>query len=121
MLVIPGINDSNEEFKAAFKFVQSVGAEVPWHVSRFYPAYKVLDTPVTPMETLQRAGEIGQAAGLRHVYQGNVPGETDEDTYCYHCSSLLIDCYGFYVRRNRLRRGCCRDCGTPIDGIGMSA
>ena len=58
-LVIPGVNDSDEELKAIAEFVRSVGVEVPWHVSQFYPAHKMLDRPVTPMETLRRAGDIG--------------------------------------------------------------
>jgi len=118
-LVIPGINDSDEELKAIAEFVYSVGAEVPWHVSQFYPAHKMLDRPVTPMETLQRAGDIGRAAGLRYVYEGNVPGEKGENTYCYNCDSLLIDRYGFYVRSNRIHDGRCPDCNELIDGIGM--
>jgi pyruvate formate lyase activating enzyme len=120
-LVIPGVNDSDEELKAIAEFVHSVGVEVPWHVSQFYPAHKMLDRPVTPMETLRRAGDIGRAAGLRYVYEGNVPGEKGENTYCYKCDSLLIDRYGFYVRANRIRAGCCPDCGAMIEGIGMSA
>lgn len=120
-LVIPGVNDSDEELQSIARFVHSVGVEVPWHISQFYPAFKMLDRPVTPMETLQRAGDIGRAEGLRYVYEGNVPGVKGEDTYCYHCGSLLIDRYGFHVQRNRLRSGCCPDCGTTIDGVGMSA
>ena len=120
-LVIPGINDSDEELTAVAEFVRSVGAEVPWHVSQFYPAHKMLDRPVTPMETLRRAGDIGRKAGLRYVYEGNVPGEKGEDTYCYHCRALLIDRYGFYVRENSIHQGCCPECGVSIDGIGMSA
>ena len=120
-LVIPGINDSDEELKAIAEFVCSVGEEVPWHVSQFYPAYKMLDRPVTPMETLHRAGDIGRTAGLRYVYEGNVPGERGENTYCYNCNALLIDRYGFYVRANRIRNGRCPDCGAMIDGIGMGA
>ena len=119
-LVIPGVNDSDEELKEIAEFVHSVGVEVPWHVSQFYPAHKMLDRPVTPMETLRRAGDLGRAAGLRYVYEGNVPGEKGENTYCYKCNSLLIDRYGFYVRTNRIRDGACPDCGTSIDGIGMS-
>jgi len=119
-LVIPGVNDSDEELKAIAEFVHSVGVEVPWHVSQFYPAYKMLDRPVTPTKTLRRAGDIGRAAGLRYVYEGNVPGEKGENTYCYNCDSLLIDRYGFYVRSNRIRGGRCPECGVPIDGIGMA-
>jgi pyruvate formate lyase activating enzyme len=120
-LVIPGVNDSDDELKNIAEFVRSVGIEVPWHVSQFYPAHKMLDRPITPMETLRRAGDIGRTAGLRYVYEGNVPGEKGENTYCYNCDSLLIDRYGFYVRANRIRSGCCPDCGVSIDGIGMSA
>ena len=120
-LVIPGVNDSDEELKAIAEFVYSVGVEVPWHVSQFYPAHKMLDRPVTPLETLRRAGDIGRAAGLRYVYEGNVPGEKGENTYCYQCDSLLIDRYGIYIRANLIRDGSCPDCGASIDGIGMSA
>jgi pyruvate formate lyase activating enzyme len=119
-LVIPGVNDSDEELKAIAEFVRSVGVEIPWHVSQFYPAHKMLDRPVTPIETLRRAGDIGRAAGLRYVYEGNVPGEKGENTYCYNCNSLLIDRYGFYVRANHIRGGCCPNCGEPIDGVGMA-
>lgn len=120
-LVIPGINDSDEELEAIAEFVHSVGAEVPWHVSQFYPAYKMLDVPITPLETLRRAARIGRAVGLRYVYEGNVPGEKGEDTYCYHCNALLIDRYGFHVRTNRIHDGRCPECGAVIDGIGMSS
>lgn len=119
-LVIPGINDSAEELKAIAEFVHSVGVEVPWHISQFFPAYKMLDRPATSVETLRRASDIGRGAGLRYVYEGNVPGEKGENTYCYSCQSMLIGRYGFYVRANRIRSGCCPDCGASIDGIGMS-
>ena len=119
-LVIPGVNDSDEELKAIAEFVCSVGAEIPWHVSQFHPTYKMLDRPITPLETLQRAGRIGRAAGLRYVYEGNVPGVKGEDTFCCHCGALLIDRYGFHVQSNRIRNGCCPDCGASIDGVGMS-
>jgi pyruvate formate lyase activating enzyme len=119
-LVIPGLNDTEEELQAIADFVRSVGVEVPWHVSQFYPAYKMRDVPVTPLETLRRAGEIGRAAGLRYVYEGNVPGEPGEDTNCWQCGALLIDRYGFHVLANRIRNGCCPDCGAAVDGIGMN-
>ena len=118
-LVIPGVNDSDEELRAIAEFVRSVGVEVPWHVLQFYPAFKMQEVPVTPLETLRRAGEIGRAAGLRYVYEGNVPGEPGEDTCCWQCGAILIDRYGFHVRANRIRAGCCPDCGALIDGIGM--
>ena len=119
-LVIPGLNDSDEELKSIAAFILSVGPEVPWHVTQYYPAYKMYDRPPTPVETLRRARQIGFEAGLRYVYEGNVPGEGGENTYCYVCGALLIERYGFYVRVNRIRKDCCPDCGAHIDGIGMS-
>jgi pyruvate formate lyase activating enzyme len=119
-LVIPGLNDSEEELRSTAEFIHSVGADIPWHVTQFYPAYKMLDRPPTPVATLRRAGEIGREVGLRYVYEGNVPGERGENTYCHQCGTLLIDRYGFYVRDNRIRNDACPECGASIDGIGMS-
>jgi pyruvate formate lyase activating enzyme len=120
-LVIPGLNDSDEELRSIARFVASVGVEVPWHVSQFYPAWKMLDRPVTPVETLRRAAEIGREAGLRYVYEGNVPGEKGENTYCPGCRTLLIRRYGFRVLDNRIRDSQCPDCGFTIDGVDLSS
>ncbi len=119
-LVVPGLNDSEAELTDIARFVRSVGAEVPWHVTQFYPAYRMLDRPPTPVATLRRAREIGLAAGLRYVYEGNVPGEGGENTYCHGCGALLIERYGFYIRRNRIRDGSCPECRAHIDGVGMT-
>jgi len=119
-LVIPGVNDTEAELRQIAKFVRSVGPEVPWHITQFYPAYKMGDVPPTPMATLSRAYDMGKAAGLRYVYLGNVPGAQGENSYCYGCGTLLIDRYGFYVRKNSIREDRCPECGVPIDGVGMS-
>ena len=119
-LVVPGLNDSDDELHAIAEFLMSVGPEVPWHVSQFYPAWKMLDRPVTPMATLRRAAEIGRHAGLRYVYEGNVPGEHGENTYCYACRALVIERYGYRVLSNRIRGGSCPECSARIDGVEMS-
>jgi len=119
-LVIPGINDSDAELAGIAEFIHSVGPEVPWHVSQFYPGWKMLERPVTPVATLRRAADIGRKAGLRHVYEGNVPGEPGENTHCHQCRALLIERFGFYVRKNLVVKGCCPECGTRVDGVGMS-
>jgi pyruvate formate lyase activating enzyme len=98
----------------------SVSEAIPWHVSAYYPAYKMWNHPPTNAATLRRAREIGFQAGLRYVYEGNVPGEGGENTYCYQCKSLLIERFGFTVSRNRIHNNSCPDCGAPIDGVGMS-
>jgi len=119
-LIIPGINDSEQELTDIAEFICSVGAGIPWHVTRFYPAYRLVERPPTGLDILRRARDIGLAAGLRYVYEGNVPGEGGENTYCYQCGELLIERYGFAVIRNRIRDAACPACGAHIDGLGMS-
>jgi len=118
-LIIPGLNDGEQELRDIASFVKSIGPEIPWHVSQFYPAYKLLDRPPTPVATLRRAREIGMEEGLRYVYEGNVPSEGGEHTYCYACGAMLIERYGLELIRNRLQDGKCPECGTRIDEVGM--
>ena len=118
-LIIPGLNDDENELRDIAHFVKSVSVEVPWHVTQFYPAYKLLDRPPTPEATIRRAREIGLAEGLRYVYGGNLSGEGAENTYCYACGNLLIERSGLSCMRNLLRDGKCPDCRTRIDGVGM--
>jgi pyruvate formate lyase activating enzyme len=118
-LVIPGINDSEQELRDIAEFVRSVGPDVPWHVSRFHPAYRMLDRPPTPAATLRMAAEIGRAAGLWYVYQGNLPGGGGEDTRCPNCGSVVIARYGNVVRGNRVRAGRCPDCFGVIHGVHL--
>ena len=118
-LVISELNDSDEELRQIAEFVCSVGSEIPWHVSAFYPAYRMTETPPTSVATLRRARDIGLAAGLRYVHEGNIPGAGGENTLCYACQALLIERYGFFVRRNRIEKGACPECGARIDGVGL--
>lgn len=120
-LVIPGVNDSDEELQQIAEFMRSVGAEVPWHVSQFYPTYKMVDRPETSVATLHRAREIGLHAGLQYVYEGNIPGQGREHTRCPACGTVVIERHGFAVRENRLKDGRCPACETPIAGIEMNS
>lgn len=120
-LIIPHLNDSAAELEGIARFIADrVGVETPWHVSQFHPTYKLLGQPHTPVATVRRARQIGLDAGLRYVYEGNVPGEGGESTYCPGCCELLIRRYGFYIEDNRIRDGKCPSCGTIIDGVEMS-
>ncbi len=120
-LVIPGYNDSDESFQNIAQFIKNeLGEEVPWHVTAFYPTYKLLDAPRTSAETLRRARNIGQKAGLRYVYEGNIPGEGGENTYCYNCGEILIERYGYRIIKNSVINNCCPACNSQIDGIDIA-
>jgi pyruvate formate lyase activating enzyme len=116
-LVVPGQNDSEGEFEKIATFLAGIDKSIPWHISRFYPQYKMDHVEPTPMETLSRAYKIGKQAGLRYVYLGNV-GEGN-NTYCYSCNKLLIERRGFSINKYNIKNGCCPDCHTPIDGVGL--
>ena len=119
-LLLPGQNDSEEELKKLADFlVTRAGPDVPWHISRFYPQYKYTDSQPTPLESMQRAEEIGKAAGLHYVYLGNVPGTKSENTYCYHCGRVLIERRGYTVVANHVKDSKCPHCGTAIAGFGL--
>ena len=118
-LVIPGINDTPAELRDTAQFVaQELGTETPWHISRFFPAYKMKEIPPTPLETLQRAQRIGREEGLQYVYFGNIPGEGN-DTFCPSCGRALIRRHNFGVIFNRMSNDRCPACGEPIAGIKM--
>jgi pyruvate formate lyase activating enzyme len=119
-LLIPGLNDDPAELTEMVKFLSSLGPETPWHISRFHPAYRLMDRPVTPIRTLQNARDIGLKGGLQYVYLGNVPGDAGENTYCRQCRALLIERYGFTIQNRGLERGNCATCGTPMAGVGMA-
>ncbi len=119
-LVIPGINDSDEELRDIASFILELGPGTPWHVSRFHPTYRMTDRPSTPIESLRRVREIGLKAGLRYVYGGNMPGEESENTFCYSCGNTLVARYGFSILENNITEDSkCFRCGADIDGVGM--
>lgn len=119
-LVIPGHNDSEGDLKGIAHFIAGeLGPEVPWHVTAFYPTYKMLDAPPTPATTLRRARRIGLDAGLKYVYEGNVPGEGGENTFCPACGKVVIERHGFRVGKIRIDKGACQFCGETLDGVGF--
>ena len=119
-LLVPGENDSGDELTRLADFIVSkAGADVPWHISRFHPQYKYLDSWPTPIESLQRAEQIGKSAGMHYVYLGNVPGSKSESTFCYNCSQMLIERIGYRIVNNNVVDSKCPHCGTNIAGFEL--
>jgi len=122
-LVIPGFNDSVDELMEAARFIVSVSPDIPWHITAYYPHYKMQNRNSTPAQTLIRAAEIGQEAGLNFVYAGNIPGRVKEyeTTFCPHCQTPLINRVGYVIESYHLTaQGNCPKCGTSIPGVWSS-
>jgi len=117
-LIIPGYNDSTEELKEIAGFIREIDKSIPWHVSRFYPAYKLTTVPPTPSMTLEKAVAIGKKTGSENVYQGNI-GE-GEDTFCPRCRRRLIKRASFTIVENKIKNWSCPYCGKAIAGMKIN-
>ena len=117
-LVIPTLNDKDEEFTQLSRWiVQNMGRETPVHFSRFHPAYRMRNLPPTPEATLDRARDIARAEGLYYVYIGNVRRPGGEDTLCHACGEVLVERRVYTILQNRIRNGKCPKCGATIYGL----
>lgn len=117
-LLIPGLNDAPDDLRASARFLaEDLGPETPWHISRFRPTYRMTDRTATPLETLNKAREVGMAAGLRYVYIGNVPGSGGENTLCPDCGNIVINRFHYRSRTNLIDGNHCAYCNHVIDGL----
>ncbi|MBI4720441.1 MAG: radical SAM protein [Chitinivibrionia bacterium] len=119
-LVIPGVNDSEDELRDIARFIAlELGRDTPWHISRFHPNHKMADVPSTPIATLVRARDRGRAEGIEYGYTGNGPGDSGEHTYCPACRKMIVERCGFQLGNYSIRDGCCAHCGRRVSGVGM--
>ncbi|MBW3023276.1 AmmeMemoRadiSam system radical SAM enzyme [Candidatus Woesearchaeota archaeon] len=117
-LVIPGHNDSDENLRKIAKFISSLDKNIPWHISRFFPMYKMENVPPTPIDTLIKAYKIGQEFGLRYIYIGNVHKEEYESTFCPSCGNTVIERNWVSGEiNNKTKNKECPKCGDKIAGI----
>jgi len=116
-LIIPDLNDGEAELRSMAAWLADIDPDIPWHVSAFHPDYQLQDRECTPLQTLQRAYEIGKRAGLHHVYLGNVLSQKHENTYCPQCHIPVIQRYGFHAQPQWTTPGICPNCGTSIAGV----
>lgn len=114
--VIPTVNDDEDTLRSIAAWIASkLGKKTPWHVTRFYPYLELSHLPPTPMETLERALQIGKEAGLEFVYIGNVPGHPSENTMCPNCHRLVIRRDGYAIEEIKVREGYCAFCGEDLN------
>jgi pyruvate formate lyase activating enzyme len=118
-LIIPTLNDTEKELKQIAEFIRGVDPDIPWHISQFYPTYQLTNLPRTPVETLHLARDTGLQAGLHYVYEGNVPGRGNENTYCPSCGELLIERWGYSIIKNIIEDGRCPSCKRSVAGVGL--
>ncbi len=116
-LIIPTKNDNIDDIKKMAEWiVKELGKDTPLHVSRFYPMYKLTNLSPTPAETLKKAHQTARAAGLDYVYIGNLPGASEEHTYCPSCKKLIIERVGYTVKTINVKNGKCPFCNKKIPG-----
>lgn len=124
-LLIPGKNDSEDSLKNIAKTIKRIDETIPWHVTRYHPAYKALESGFpsipTPVERLERAYEIAKEVGLKYVYVGNVWGSKYENTFCHSCGKLVVKRFGFDVLEVNLdEKNKCKHCGEEIPIVGKA-
>lgn len=116
-LLIPGMNDSTQELTEIAMFLAGLGTDIPWHVTAFYPAYKMEGARATPLATLLKARQIGLDCGLKYVYSGNISGGQETSTRCPMCGHMLLKRSNFTLEQNLLVGGKCPSCSAGIAGV----
>jgi len=115
-LVIPTYTDDMEMIKKMCGWiVDNLGPEYPLHFSRFFPKYKLVHLPPTPIEVLEQARDVALRQGLNYVYIGNVPGGFDK-TVCPNCKRTVVKRRGYTLLENHVKHGKCEFCGAAISG-----
>jgi len=114
--VIPTLNDDDQQLEGIARWIKDeLGELTPWHVTRFYPHHNLMHLPATPIATLERAYDIGQKAGLKFIYAGNVPGHQSENTVCYSCGKVVVRRFGYEAEIVGLDGSRCRFCGAELN------
>lgn len=113
--VVPTVNDDERTLRGIAEWIAAgLGRDTPWHITRFFPYLEYAHLSPTPIPTLELARDIGRAAGLRHVYLGNVQIPGAEDTVCPGCGAAAVVRQGYVVDARKMRAGACLRCGTPL-------
>ncbi len=116
-LVIPTLNDDIASLQRLVSWIKEhIGPTIPIHFARFYPLYKLVNLPPTPVAILERAYSLAQNVGLQYVYLSRVTGHRAESTYCPNCKNIVVRRVGFFVNQVNLTKGRCTFCNHPLPG-----
>jgi pyruvate formate lyase activating enzyme len=116
-LLIPGLNDDRKEISRLVSFLSELDANIPWHVSRFFPQHQLLTILATSIDSIYEVLQIGVDQGLKFLYGGNIADSYWDNTRCPHCRETLIKRSGYHVENIGMKDGNCRFCRTKISGI----
>ena len=118
-LIIPGYNDSPEEWKEMIRWIgDHCGQDTILHVSKYFPRHK-LKSPPTPTRTMEMFMDSARER-IHYVYPGNNP-QLDSHTHCPECASILIEREVYKTRITGLTdQGTCSSCQTKIKGVFKS-
>jgi pyruvate formate lyase activating enzyme len=114
-LIIPGYNDKISDIKKIANFIKKIDPNIPWHITRFHPHYKLNNIPMTKIDILDKFVKIGENAGLNFVYQGNIG--KGENTYCPNCKNLIIKRDVFNISKINMDKNRCSFCNKEIFGF----
>ena len=114
-LIIPQINDTPKEFLKLTELILKISDLIPWHISAFYPTYKMTDLPPTSAETIKKLRKLAIENGMKYVYTGNIPDKEGSTTFCHKCKQPVIERF-YYSVIDKSENGKCPFCNTPIYG-----
>jgi pyruvate formate lyase activating enzyme len=115
-LLIPGFNDSEMNIEWLSSWIEdNLGREVPLHISRFFPMFRMSNVKITPESSIEKAYSIARKH-LDFVYTGNLFSGR-EDTLCPSCGKVLVRRSGYFIEYNNIRGGKCAFCGRIISGV----
>lgn len=110
-LIITDHNDKMEELEEIFKWIADLSPQIPLHLSRYFPNYK-MDKPPTAEKKMEAAYKLAQKY-LNYVYIGNLSTNKGQNTYCSNCKTEVIS-RQYFKTHNRLEEGKCPKCGEEI-------
>lgn len=114
--LIPGASAEPEALRAIAGWLAGIDPDIPWHLLRFTPDFRLRKENPTAPRALLAAREIGRAAGLRYVYVERALGEEGRTTSCPRCAAVLIVRGVWSAVQNFVAAGRCPGCGDQIQG-----